>query len=160
MIQIIRPSCPSQAGPGPSLPSPLLLSLPSWYSIMLPLHMWLHLSGTFLCHLPSTIIFASIHLVMPRYHSRLTSELSPPLFMQTHSHPDPPCELAFFSHTHSILCFLLIEHLPHRLHYPYPLISHSLPPYVEHDEGTNHLHGLCILNTQVGSSYRVDPHSL
>lgn len=119
--------------PGPSLPSPLLLSLPSWYSIMLPLDMWLHLSGTFRCHLPSTIIFASIHLVMPRYHSRLTSELSPPLFMQTHSHPDPLCELAFFSCTHSILCFLLIKHLPHRLHYPYPFISHSLPPYVEHD---------------------------
>lgn len=145
--------------PGPLLPSPLALSPPSWYSIMLILHIWLHLSGTFLCHLPPTILFASIHLLIPKYHSRLTSELSPRSFMQTHSHPDPLCELAFFSCIHSILCFLLIEHLSHCLHYPYPLISHSLPLYVEHDEGKNHLHGLCVLNTQVGSSHRVDPCS-
>ena len=96
---------------------------------MLPLPMWLHLSGTFLCHLPSTIFFASIHLVMPRYHSRLTSELSPPSFMQTHSHPDPLCELLFFPVPIASCAFSLLSicHIVYIIPiHLFPILSHHM----------------------------------
>lgn len=120
--------------------------LPHGHYLMLSLHIWLHLSGTFQ-HQRSHLF--PLHLsVMPRCHSRLRPgaispliHINPPLGhpLSALATPLSSCPGAFSSlSTCRVVCHT-------------PLTPSCLPPYRDHQEGTPCLPGLCILNAQVSS---------
>lgn len=99
---------PHYLAPGPSRPSSLVPSLSSRHPLMLPLPLWLHLSGPFPQCCPLPMFLPSLTCKASISHESELRAISSLI----HTGPPPPLPV---SHSRRLLRCLLIQHFPHLL---------------------------------------------